>query len=66
MDKEQIEKALEILKHGHELSNISKELEFRILKKHHEIFSDLIIDIEKIADLIIYLEEQIYYEYLNQ
>ena len=65
MDKQQIEKALEILKCNDDLFNISNELKNRIPEKHHEVINDLIIEIENIADLLMDLENDIFYEYLK-
>ena len=65
MDKQYIEKALEILNCYHDLANISSELKNRIPEKHHEIINDLIIDIDNIVDLLIGLDTDLYYEYLK-
>ena len=65
METEQIEKALITLNYFNDLFNISNELKNRIPEKHHEIINDLIIEIENIAEGLMKLENEFYYEFLK-
>lgn len=66
MDSEQIGKALITLNYFNDLFNISNELKNRIPEKHHESINDLIIEIENIAEGLMKLENEFYYEYLTK
>lgn len=65
MEQKQIERILDVLKYNNDLFNISNEFKNRTPEKHHEIINDLIIEIENIADKLLELERELYYDYLK-
>ena len=66
MKQEQMEKTLETLKCYHELDIVSSELENVISEKHQDLISDLITEIENISNLLMDLENELYFEYIKQ